>query len=197
MADKRKVIEFHSEHSETVIYACGYCGFAKLSREHAEKCCICNGCGITTDARHDWCDTCQSEAYAAREAARCARDWELPVVEDKGEPVLAGDKFYEDVDAAAEAIWDDGRDPTTVIAHPCTVGRADTPLIQEWVEEHWYTQFEDPDESTTEMSKVAAEACAALQTLLESEAPISWIPRTKERVLLQAIDESKVVHLHE
>lgn len=196
MADKLKVIEFHSEHSETVIYACGYCGFTKLNREHAERCCICKDCGVTTDERHDRCEPCQRNAHIAREAEHHARDLLLPVVEDKGEPVLAGDRFYEDVDAAAEAIWDDGSDPTTVIAHPCTVGRAHTPLIQEWVEEDWYTQFEDPDESTTEMSKIAAEACTALQTLLESEAPISWIPRTKERVILPAIDESKVVHLH-
>lgn len=194
MDDKPKVIEFRSEHSSTVLYACGLCGYTKLNREYAEKCCTCKGCGIVTDARNDECEECRTTRYAKREAEYYARDMALPVVEDKGEPVFAGERFYECADAASEAIWDDGGDPTKVVAYPCTVGTADTPLIQELVEEHWYCQFEDPD--MISMSKGLAEACTEFQKLLEAEAPIMWSARTKERIELPAIDESKVVHLN-
>lgn len=194
MDDKPKVIEFRSEHSATVLYACGYCGYTKLTREYAEACCICKGCGANTDARHDECEPCRTKRFAEQQAAFYARDMALPVVEDKGEPVFAGERFYETADAASEAIWDDGGDPTKVIAYPCTVGTADTPLIQELIEEHWYCQFEDPD--MIEMSKELAAACAEFQKLLEAEAPIMWSARTKERVALDPIDESKVVHLN-
>lgn len=194
MTDKLKVIEFRSEHSSTVLYACGYCGFTKLSREYAENCCTCKGCGVITDARHDECDPCREKRFAEREAAYYARDWALPIVEDKGEPVFAGERFYETVDAAVDAIYDDGGDPSTVIAFPCTVGRADTPLIQEFVEEHWYCQFEDPD--MISMSKELVAACMEFQKRLEAEAPIMWSARQKERVALPAVDEAKVVRLN-
>lgn len=115
------------------------------------------------------------------------------LVQDKGEPVCVGYTFYRTAHEAAEALWDDGKDPTEAIAHPCTVGKASTPDLREYIEEAWGEQFEDPD--IVDIPDRLATVCREFQAVVESMAPASWIPRTGERVALPAIDESTVVTL--
>lgn len=114
----------------------------------------------------------------------------VPVIEDTGEPIYLPDRdrYYADSDAAALDVWDDGGDPTAVIAHPCTVGKASTPDIAEYITEVWGEQYDDPDAyDVGHLSKRASALCEELQRVLEEQAPTLWTPRTKERVALPVV----------
>ena len=110
------------------------------------------------------------------------------LVEDKGEPVCVGYTFYRTAHEAAEALWDDGKDPTKVIAHPCTIGKAGTPDLQEYIEESWGEQYEDPD--AIDFPDRLTTVCREFQAAVEAMAPACWSPRTGERVALPAIKAS-------
>ena len=180
------VIEFRSDKSSTVLYACGKCRYTSLDGAHAAACCLCPKCGAETKGPGlSWCESCRKEEWAFKDALRQEIERALPIVEDKGEPVMVGDRFYEDAYAAAEAVWDDGDDPTEAIAHPCTVAKAGTPNIAEVVEEAWGSEYDDPDAYDIRLDPAVAEA---IQKQIEALAPTVWIPRTKERVALPSIE---------
>lgn len=113
-------------------------------------------------------------------------------VEDKGEPVMIADtyRFYIDAQAAAEAVYDDGGDPATTMAHPCTVGNAYTPDLAEYITEAWGEQYEDPDAIDLQLTKEAAEAVANAQRLVQECAPVCWTPREREVFALPAVAEA-------
>lgn len=182
-----KVITFTSEDSPTVLYACGNCRYTALEKDFAEQCCLCPGCNLPAGKGpgRQTCDDCRKKNYRQQAAETHVRELALPIVEDKGEPVLAGGGFFETVHDAAEAMWDDGRDVADVVAHPCTVAKAGTPDVHELIEEAWCSEFDDPD--LVEMGAEAVALCAEFQAKIEAFAPTVWIPRTKERVVLPAV----------
>ena len=189
MPDEVKVHEFRSDTSPTVIYACGRCRFTSLSEELARACCSCGNCGgVNKGPGRGWCDDCARTLREQKEADFDAKQMALPVVEDQGEPVCVGDRFYESAQEAAEAVWDDGEDPTRTIAYPCTVTKVPTPNIAEIVEEGWAVELGDDDDWP--LSKEMADLVAATQAALEAQAPTCWMPRTKERISLPAVEAS-------
>lgn len=180
------VITFTSAESSSVLYACGKCRFTSLDEAHALACCVCPKCGgENRGPGMSWCDVCRQADYVLKVEQRRVADLALPVVEDKGEPVMVGDRFYESADAAAEALWDEDGDPTEVVAHPCTVGKAPTPDIAEYLEEAWGSEFDDPEACDIYIPKDLA---AELQKRVEAHAPTTWTPRLNERVVLPAIE---------
>lgn len=102
-------------------------------------------------------------------------------------------RFFPDIDSAVDFVYDEGLDPTTVEAHPCSIGQAHTPDLSEFIIESWGEQYEDWD-LAGDLSHEAADLCDRLQKLLEAQAPTMWTPLS-ERIELPAVDESKVVRL--
>lgn len=116
---------------------------------------------------------------------------EVPATEPVDEPVYVetvSPHYFRSVDDAAVAVWDDGGDPSTVKAHPCDVGRAHTPDIEEYVTETWSEGFEDPGCWDVEVPEPLATELADFQRRLAEAAPIVWTPRLKETVALPAVD---------
>jgi len=184
-------IEFRSPESDTILYACRGCRLvgstysmsATQAKRAIEECCTCPNCGKEQPGRHrSYCDDCNKIAQQKREAEWHAKALELPVVEDKGEPVYVGDRYYETLDEAIEALLDDGVDLTDVVIHPCVVGQCAVPDLIEFIEERWAEQFDE--EVDMFLSKSAIEAINVLTEVLAKEAPVVWQPRMKERIAL-------------
>lgn len=181
-------ITFTSTESPTVIYACGNCRFTWLEEDLAQACCRCPVCGGENKGPGtSWCDGCRKADYHHGVARREEAERSLPVVEDKGEPVLVGSGFYETIHDAALALWDDGEDPAEAVAFPCTVRKAFTPDIAEFVEEAWGSNYDEPERYDIVLPKDLA---VELQKRVEAHAPTVWTARVKERVLLPAIETS-------
>lgn len=189
---KPKVIEFRSEHSPTVLYACGDCGFTNLNRELAEQCCRCTQCGMKVDRRGGTaqCQDCSAASYREQAARRRAAAMQLPVVEGHDGPVFVADneKWYSDVDAAAEAIYDDAGDPTQALVHPCSVGNVAVPDVHSYVDEAWGDNFEDGIYDG--LPKDAVEAIDVLLKVLAGCAPVVWTADFKKRVVLPVVTVS-------
>lgn len=96
--------------------------------------------------------------------------------------------FFDSAESAAERAWDDGLDPTTVEAHPCTVGKCPVPCLVELVEEAWWEQYDDPDAYDVGIPEPLRSELDALNGRLEAAAPTVWTPRLRERVVLPAVD---------
>lgn len=187
---KPKVIEFRSEHSPTVLYACSVCSMVrgKDDRDQAERCCVCARCGGPSDRRHYViCSACQQAELEERDAARRVREMEKPVLPIHDGPVLVADsgRFYDDVDAAAEALYDDGDDPTAALVHPCDVVTLAVPDLTTWVHETWSETYE---EGLDELPEAAKEALAECEAALHACAPTAWQPRLAVRVVLPAVE---------
>lgn len=105
-------------------------------------------------------------------------------------PVYVADneRFYESPDQASETLWDQGREPTAMTVHPCSVEQVGTPDLREYVEENWACEYDDPDGVDWEPTRAALEAMATCQAVLEAEAPRIWRPLLKERITLPAVD---------
>ena len=180
------VVEFRSEQSPTVVYACPMCKLTNAGgRAAAAACCVCIGCGAPAARGRTMCEACSEIAAERRARERHAAEVAWPVVDDNGEPVCVDDRFYESAHEAAVALWEDGEDPTVAVAMPCTVGPAGTPDLVEVVEVAWMGGFDDPD--VIEVPAAARQALAAAQELCEANAPTVWAPRTGERVQLEAV----------
>lgn len=198
------VHEFTSATSTTTLYACGNCrllthGHTTSRDDDAAKslaiaCCTCPSCGTPVKGPgRSTCDSCRQKNLEARLAAERAKAFAIPPSEDKGEPVWVKERFYRSADEAAEAIWDDGGDPTVELAHPCTVARVDTPCLSDHVLESWSENFDDPDEIDIAFRKETAALLEGVQARIEAEAPECWIPRTNERIVLPAIEVTEEV----
>jgi hypothetical protein len=95
------------------------------------------------------------------------------------------DRFFASPDEAEEWVWDNGKCPTTVEAHPCKVVKAGTPNLIECIEENWYNSHDD------EPWGVSRPLAALLNTALEMAAPAPpdlWDPLIKERITLSPFE---------
>lgn len=187
VTDRPKVIEFTSPDSTTVLYACTWCELLhpRNDRAMAERCCVCTRCGGRVE-KIGWtaCEPCRDAAHVEREAERRAKYLALPVVDDDGGMVYVEDqgRWYECLDAAREALVDDGIDLSTVIVFPGIKGVAHTPSIAQLVEEHWGEQFEDPYDCS--LPREAVDALTAAEKMAIEHAPVMWEANTKVRVAL-------------
>jgi hypothetical protein len=134
------------------------------------------------------CKDCMDKVWDRRRAEEKEKQRALPVVEYDGGPVYVEDRYYESADAAAEALYDDGIDPTEAVAHPCTVSKCVVPDLAEHVEERWGEEFEEYDEPR--ITKETREAIKAVEARLAEEAPEVWYARTQERIFLRAVQVS-------
>lgn len=185
-----KVIEFRSEQSPTVIYACGLCGFTTKDEASAERCCLCARCKKPVEVRFGtMCTSCTAEDWRIKKERRRAKAMERPVVDTDG-PVFVADNehFYESADAAAEALYDDGIEPTLALAHPCHVGPVAMPDLHTFVDEAWGEEFEDGFYDG--LPKAATEAIDECVKKLTPLAPTVWTPNERERVVLPAVTVS-------
>lgn len=182
-----KVIEFTSPDSPTVLYACGLCGFTTATNERAASCCLCVRCQKPVEARFStMCQDCSADDHRARQAQRRAKAMERPVVEHDG-PVWVADTehFYDYAQAAAEALYDDGIDPTTALVHPCHEGKVPVPDLHSYVDEAWGEEFEDGFYDG--LSRKADEAITVCVKALEACAPTCWTPNERQRVTLPTL----------
>lgn len=183
-----KVIEFRSEHSSSIVYACGLCGLvaALNRREEAERCCVCPRCGGRRERQYTVCETCRATDDAARRAEYRARLAQLPVVEDDGGPVYVEDlsRWFDNSDAAVDALYDDSIDVEAAIVFPSKVFTASVPDLVDHVDESWAMNYEDPpdDLMSTEAAEILKEAAAKVAKF----APTVWEARSKERIQLRA-----------
>jgi hypothetical protein len=162
-----------SEDGTKHVWACGECNLTAHCEEDARRCCLCGWCyERAPETRHRPCTECAARLNAERDAKEAARLAAMPVVEYDGGPVLANDTYYTDLDAALEALYDDGIDPKSVAIHPCTVSREPIPDLQTYVDEAWGEDIEDYDGPyfTTEVLA----AFAALEAALSKIAPERW-----------------------
>lgn len=96
--------------------------------------------------------------------------------------------FFDCAESAADAAWDDGLDPTTVEAHPCSVGQAPVPYLIDIVEEAWAEQYDDPDAYDVQIPEPLRSELDDLYQQLTEASPTVWTPRTRERVTLPAVE---------
>ncbi len=115
-----------------------------------------------------------------------AKRMKIEPLADYNGPVFVDDmdRYYADPDEAAEALVDNGTDPTTVLAFPCTVAKADTPCLVDVVSDAWFDELDESFDS--DMPKAAVELLDAAQDAVKALAPVIWRPRLNERVELRA-----------
>lgn len=113
-------------------------------------------------------------------------------VQEEGErPVYVetcSPNYFSDAWEAAEAVWDDGRDPTKVTAHPCTVRKAPVPDLVDTIEEAWAAEFDDPGCYEPRIPDAIAAEIMSLTERLLAVAPTVWVPVLAETVTLPDID---------
>jgi hypothetical protein len=195
-------ITLTSTEPPATVYACGRCrtifGLGQ-SLDDAERCCTCAGCGRTdtpvkTSADGKLrCAGCTETLRASAAAALADRRRDAPIVFDHDGPVYVestSPQFHESAHAAAEAAWDQCDDPGTfdmadVVAHPCTTRPAHTPNLDELVTESWSENFDDG--SDCELTQATATQLAAVQRLIEAEAPICWDADLSRRLALPSL----------
>lgn len=129
------------------------------------------------DARHAAAVDRARRLAAARNGgltpAECdATTWDGPVYVEGLSP-----EWFDCVDSAVDAAWDDGRDGDTLWAYPCDEARVRTPCLAEIIEEAWAENFDDPDAHDITLPADVALAVADAQALAEAHAPKAWTPR--------------------
>lgn len=188
-------IRLASEDGTREVWACANCKTLTGAgqREAAERCCVCGMCGAVKEKAsryHRTCRSCSDADHAQRLDAYRSKMLALPIVDTNG-PVYVDDTdaYHHDVDVARDTAFDDGDDPSTLIVHPCTVGKASTVDLAAAVVEGWCDQF-DPDYwDGIELSKGVADALAQAQALVEANAPERWTPDRTKRVVLTTTEE--------
>lgn len=106
------------------------------------------------------------------------------------EPVYVphlGRKFFPTPSDAACYLWHEGEDPTTILAHPCTVAPVGTPSVHDVIEQvrdTWACEFDDPDEVDMEIGIEAFCALESALAMVAQHAPTAWLPRLGEVVVL-------------
>jgi hypothetical protein len=185
------VHEFRSDTNDTIIYACGHCGYTSRSRAATEICCMCQteGCVTPKTRSYVFCEPHLAESRYMTQQKEIYDYWHLPIAEDHEGWVYVdnGGHFFESVEEAYEALcWDDGADPATLEAYPCIETKALTPLLHELICERWAEQFDDDDGEQGLPSNLAAEL-DAFQVRLDAAAPVLYLPDMKRRVVLQTL----------
>lgn len=195
------LIEFRSEQSPMVLYACGTCrqltppmrvltksgGMADDDgRERALSCCVCPTCGHARGKTYTLCDTCRDAAWKAKAATDRAKAMALPAEDATtwADPVYVEDTdtYYEGAREAWEAeVWDRERPADDVLVRPCDVRKQAAPDLAEHVEECWYL---DTGLDHSSVSRKASDALAAAQAVLEAERPEVWEPILTRRLAL-------------
>lgn len=106
-------------------WMCGECRTIYASRDGyvAGRCCVCRACGVSVSggkpnkAYKTHCDACEPIARMNREAKRMER---ATLVPDWDGPVYVGDRYFEDVEAAADWYECDGDSDPPEFAYCCT-----------------------------------------------------------------------------
>lgn len=172
-------------------WACGACGRLWADPSTAGQCCACATCGAAVkELRYPGaeCHDCMRASWAARDAAHDAKLLAQDPVEDDGEMVYMGDRYFSSLEAAAEHAWDEFEgedhefDPATIVVHPCTKRQAPVPDIESYVAESWHELYEDgwEDGFTPATQKLMAELTAALK----AEAPTVYDQISEKRVAM-------------
>lgn len=128
----------------------------------------------------DW-----SSTYKQREAERRAK-WlsQEPVEYTDEKPVYDADRdtYYHNLDTLMETRWDDGDTYEDAIVFECSVEKAATPDLVEYVEERWGEEF-DSDGNWPEVPQELRKKLEAIQVELHEAAPDVWYPDYKRRLV--------------
>lgn len=174
-----------SEDGTKHVWACGECNLTARCEEGARRCCLCSWCyEREPEIRYRPCAECAMQLDAQRDAKEAARLAAMPVVEYDGGPVLANDTYYTDLDAALEALYDDGIDPKSVAIHPCAVRREPVPDLQTYVDEAWGEDIDDYDGPYFTAEVLAA--FAVLEAALTKVSPERWHARNERIIIPEA-----------
>lgn len=165
--------ELTSEDGTKHVWACGECDLTARCEEDARRCCLCGWCyEREPESRYRPCTECRVRLNAERDAMAAARLAAMPVVAYDGGPVLVNYTYYTDLDAALEALYDDGIDPKDATIIACTVRREPVPDLRTFVDEQWGEDIDDYD--GTYFTAEALAAFAALEAALSKIAPERW-----------------------
>lgn len=96
--------------------------------------------------------------------------------------------YFDSVDSAALAAWDDGEEPTSVEAYYCTVRGVYVPPLVDVVEEAWAEEYEDPDEHGLQIPEPLRSELTDVYNRLVEIAPIVWVPDMHRTAYLPAVD---------
>lgn len=174
------------------MWQCGVCGITyrapfmdRSAEAQAESCCRCGwiGCDVARDRNYTLCAEHLTDDRRQRDGVRRAKELAVPLVDPADVPgmVCHDTYWYSDLDSCLDDLADTNpdRDWATTVVWPGVCGKAETPLIAEYVREAWSEQYEEPDDHVT---STVEQVLAGVQEWLEEHAPECWTANTRVRI---------------
>jgi len=187
------VHEFRSDTTDKVLYRCGAmnCLSTYGSAALAERCHVCIRCGgLSGWGGENECQECRTASWQARNDAQDLKDRARPILADHTGPVYVDGDFYEDPWSAAQAIWDNGDDPTEAIAFPCDVRQVGTPDLVDIVADVWASEYDEGYDDPP-LPKAVKAALREAEKVCHEHAPEVWVPSSTHRIVLPAIESDE------